>query len=184
MDTSTPDDVEQAVPEPMTEPEFDVVAALMRLEMADAGIRSRLRDRLHLNATDLAAVQYLARADAAGRTVYSKDLAAVLGVSAPAVTAVVNRLIRAGHLVRTTDPERPRFRLLTLTDETKALLTDIIGDTQVLLQTVVAKMSNRDKKRAVALITELARALDDGAHPRPGLLDGASAAEREAAPEG
>lgn len=165
-------------------PEFDVVAALMRLEIADAGLRSRLRDRLDLNATDLSAIQYIARADSAGMTVYAKDLATVLGVSAPAVSAVVGRLIKAGHLVRTPDPEKSRYRRLTLTDATNALLADIIGDTQELLRGVVTRMSGRDKKRAVKLIDELAKALDDGAHKRPGLLDDASVEQRAAAPEG
>lgn len=76
---------EDGVHVPLTGPEFDVVAALMRLEVADAGIRSRLRERLALNPTDLATVQYLARADAAGQDVHAKDLVAVLGVGQPAV---------------------------------------------------------------------------------------------------
>jgi DNA-binding MarR family transcriptional regulator len=167
----------------LTEPEFDVVAALMRLEIADAGLRTRLRERLHLNATDLSAVQYIARSDAAGRPVYGKDLATVLGVSAPAVSAVVNRLVTAGHLVRTPDPDKPRHRRLTLTDDTTALLADIIGDTQALLKGVVTRMTGTEKQRAVELIDELARALDDGAHRRPGLLDDATPEQRAAAPE-
>lgn len=177
------DDVDHTADVPLTGAEFDVVASLMRLEIADAGIRNRLRDRLDLNTTDISAVQYLARADSAGRRVVAKDLAVVLGVSAPAVSAVVHRLVAAGHLIRTPDPDNSRFRLLTLTEGTKALLADVIGDTQVLLRGVLDRMSDRDKKRAVALIDELARALDDGAHTRPGLLDDATDEERAAARE-
>ena len=168
---------------PLTGPEFDVVASLMRLEVADAGMRTRLREHLDLNATDLSTVQYLARADSAGQPVVAKDLAVVLGVSAPAVSAVVHRLVAAGHLIRTPDPDNSRFRRLTLTESTKALLADAIGDTQVLLRGVLTRMNDRDKKRAVALIDELAEALDDGAHRRPGLRDGATDEEPAAAPE-
>lgn len=157
----------------LTAQEFDVVASLMRLEIADAGLRTRLRDRLAVNATDLSAVQFIARAASSGRPVYAKDLAAVLGVSASAATVVVNRLVAAGHVTRTPDPQNSRYRLLALTADTTNRLADIIGDTQALLYETLKGMSDREKKRAAKLIDTIARALDDGAKTRPGLLDSA-----------
>jgi DNA-binding MarR family transcriptional regulator len=157
---------------PLTDLEFDVIAALTEVEIAEAGLRSRLRDHLNLNPTDLAAVQYIARAATAERSVYAKDLASVLGVTSAASTLIVDRLVKAGHVERTRDPANGRYRRLTLTPATDELLEEATGDTQRQLRDLVTSMSDRDRKRAVAVLKAISSAFDDGAPRRPGAPGG------------
>jgi len=85
--------------------------ALRALQAAMGDAQSALGRRLRLIPTDLAAMSHLASAqDLLGPT----ELAGRLGLSPAATTEVVDRLERAGHLVRDRDPgDRRRIRLVT-----------------------------------------------------------------------
>ncbi|MFZ7086719.1 MarR family winged helix-turn-helix transcriptional regulator [Curtobacterium sp. RRHDQ10] len=141
----------------------DVVAALARVEVADALLRSRLRTRLGINTTDLAALQYIDRCETAGRGAYAKDLAPLLGVTSAAMTTILDRLGQAGHVLRTADPASRRTRLLALTPATRQQLAATIGETQHRLRGLVETMNRRDRERAVKLMEEIRIALDAGA---------------------
>jgi DNA-binding MarR family transcriptional regulator len=141
----------------------DVVAALARVEVSDALLRSRLRTRLGINTTDLAALQYIDRCATAGRGAYAKDLAPLLGVTSAAMTTILDRLSRAGHVLREPDPASRRTRLLTLTDRTRGQLATTIGETQGRLRELVESMSRRERSRAVRLMDDIRAALDAGA---------------------
>lgn len=141
----------------------DVVAALARVERSDAMLRSRLRLRLGINSTDLAALQYIDRCATAGRGAYAKDLAPLLGVTSAAMTTILDRLSAAGHVLREPDPASRRTRLLTLTSGTQHQLAMTIGETQDKLRELVESMSRRDRGRAVRLMDDIRAALDAGA---------------------
>lgn len=141
----------------------DVVAALARVEVSDALLRSRLRARLGINSTDLAALQYIDRCETAKRGAYAKDLAPLLGVTSAAMTTILDRLGRAGHVLRTADPASRRTRLLALTPTTREQLAGTIGATQHRLRDLVEGMNRRDRERAVRLMDQIRSALDAGA---------------------
>ncbi|KQO61450.1 MarR family winged helix-turn-helix transcriptional regulator [Curtobacterium sp. Leaf261] len=141
----------------------DVVAALARVEVSDAMLRSRLRAHLGINSTDLAALQYIDRCETAGRGAYAKDLAPLLGVTSAAMTTILDRLSSAGHVQREPDPASRRTRLLTLTSGTRSQLATTIGETQGKLRDLVESMSRRDRSRAVRLMDDIRAALDAGA---------------------
>jgi DNA-binding MarR family transcriptional regulator len=147
----------------------DVVAALARVEVSEALLRSRLRAKLGINSTDLAALQYIDRCETAGRGAYAKDLAPLLGVTSAAMTTILDRLGRAGHVLRTADPASRRTRLLALTPATRDQLAGSIGETQHRLRDLVEGMNRRDRERAVRLMDEVRAALDAGAPDDPGV---------------
>jgi len=148
----------------------DVIAALTRVELADAQLRARLRQRLQLNSTDLAALQYVERCETNNRGAYAKDLVHILGVTSAATTTILDRLAHAGHVLRTPDPASRRLRLLTLTDSTRTVLTEMIGGTQTRLRGLLAAMSHRERQRTVRMMDEIRCALEAGAcDPSPEL---------------
>ena len=61
-----------------------------------------------LHRSDMNALAYLTAADEAGAPLGPGQLGARLGLSSPATTALIDRLVRAGHLVREPHPSDRR----------------------------------------------------------------------------
>lgn len=64
-----------------------------------------------LHETDLRALLHVLRAETSGEAITAGRLGAALGVTSGAVTGVVDRLVRAGHLERRTD-QRDRRKVV------------------------------------------------------------------------
>lgn len=146
---------------------LDVIGALTRMEAADAALRHRLRDHLHVSGSDVVLLQFVGRAEAGGRTVRVADLVRHLGLSSPAVTATTQRLERAGHLERSPHPEDRRSRLIRLTASTRAAFTAALDHTNEQLHELLASFSDDDRARFVHVIERVTTALDDGAPSPP-----------------
>jgi hypothetical protein len=85
-----------------------VLTAIYALQDAEALFRARLRKKLGIAASELAAVQFLCRLESRGMTGRPVDVAAHLGISTSAVSPVVARLEGRGFVVRRPDPEDGR----------------------------------------------------------------------------
>lgn len=142
--------------------ELDLTAALTRLEAAMTALRGRLREHLSVSGGDLTLLQFVARAEAAGRTVRVKDLSTHLGLTGPAVTGMADRLQRAGHLTRVPNPEDGRSRHIELTSETRQAYTDAMDGTNKHLHDLMASFSDRDRARFVRIIDRVIAAIDLG----------------------
>jgi DNA-binding MarR family transcriptional regulator len=104
----------------------------------------------------------LAHVDAANGTT-ARELAAHLGVGAPAMSAAIARLERLGYVRRAARAGRSPRRPLALTElGTRALQATSVLDT-ARLTALVARLSARDRARAVAGLRLLADAArEDG----------------------
>jgi DNA-binding MarR family transcriptional regulator len=146
--------------------ELDLTAALTRLEAAMGALRGRLRERLAVSGSDLTVLQFVARAEAADRTVRVKDLVSHLGLTGPAVTGTVDRLERAGHLCRVPNPEDGRSRFIELTPETQRAYAAAMDSTNEHLHELLSSFSERETTRYVRVIDRVIEALEHGA-PTP-----------------
>lgn len=81
------------------------------LRRADARFGRRLAAERQPNETDRAAIRFIAEAPV-DRPVTPRDLAAHLGVSTAAVTAVTRRLAERGQIVVSTHPHDARSKIL------------------------------------------------------------------------
>jgi DNA-binding MarR family transcriptional regulator len=72
-------------------------------------------------------------------------LAEELGVSAPAVTALTDRLQRDGYLVKATDAQDRRVVCLTLTEPGRAAVDDMTATFEDLFRPLLAEMSQKDR---------------------------------------
>lgn len=142
--------------------DLDLMGALTRLEGAVSALRSRLRDQLGVSAGDLTVIQFVARAEAAHRTVRVKDLATHLGLTGPAVTGLVDRLERAGHLCRVPNPDDGRSRHIELTPSSRQAYTVAMDGTNSLLHELMASFSERDRARFVRIVDRVIAAIDHG----------------------
>ena len=89
---------------------------------------SHLGDQLSVNRTDLAAMEHLITSGPLGPS----ELARRLGITPPAVTAVVDRLEDLGHATRVTNPADRRAVVVTpapaSVQKAMSILMPMIGD--------------------------------------------------------
>jgi DNA-binding MarR family transcriptional regulator len=142
--------------------DLDLTGAITRLEAAVAALRARLRERLDVSSGDLAVIQFVARAETAGRTVRVKDIATHLGLTGPAVTGQVDRLEHAGHLCRVPNPDDGRSRHIELTPTTRQAYAAAMDGTNQHLHDLMASFSERERARFVRIVDRVVAAIDLG----------------------
>ena len=106
-----------------------VLNALRDYRAAETAMRRRTRSAMRMGETDLLAIRFLLKAQTAGRAVSPKDLAAHLSISTASTTALIDRLVRSGHVERRPHPTDRRALLIVPTidsdDEVRANLGDL-----------------------------------------------------------
>ncbi|MET0303789.1 MAG: MarR family transcriptional regulator [Microbacteriaceae bacterium] len=102
-------------PDPTSPTSVDVLNLLRRYRSAEADMRARTRGSMGMGETDLIALRYLLRARKEGALVLQRDLARVLDISSPSVTALVDRLVKSGHVTRETHPTDRRAVVVVAT---------------------------------------------------------------------
>lgn len=104
----------------------DVLNLLRRYRAAEAAMRARTRSSMGMGETDLLALRLLLQAQRQGETMRQRDLAAALQLASPSVTALVDRLVRSGHVRREPHPDDRRATIVVPTtdsdDEVRATL--------------------------------------------------------------
>lgn len=91
----------------------DLLNALRRYRTAESAAQRRAREALGIGENAMLALRALLDAEATGRTVNSKELADRLGITAASTSALVDRLVRSGHVERQPDPNDRRGVILT-----------------------------------------------------------------------
>ena len=102
--------------------------SLQEIQELSRAFEAHLADRLTVNPTDLAAMEHLIRSGPLGPT----ELARRLGITPPAVTAVVDRLEELGHATRVANPADRRAVVVTpapaSVQKAMSYLMPMIGD--------------------------------------------------------
>ena len=102
--------------------------ALQEIQELSRAFEAHLAAQLTVNPTDLAAMEHLIRSGPLGAT----ELARRLGITPPAVTAVVDRLEELGHATRVTNPADRRAVVVTpapaSVQKAMSILMPMIGD--------------------------------------------------------
>ena len=143
----------------------DVLAAIHALQDDEALFRTRLRKKLGIGASELAAVQFLARLELRGADARPVDVAAHLGISTSAMSPVVVRLEGRGYLVRRPDPADGRGVRLTLTPAVHAAVLAAAGGGRLGALAGVAGLTDVESRRLVALLAGVTSGYDVGAAP-------------------
>lgn len=80
-----------------------------------------------LHATDVGALGQLAQAEARGLPMTPSRLAAAVDLSAPATSALLNRLEQIGHVERSPDPDDRRRQLVSLHPAARTMASAFFG---------------------------------------------------------
>lgn len=133
----------------MTAPGTDAVRTEIVALMRDLGtglerVGHAFAARHGLHSTDLQALVTVLNAEVRGAPVTAGDLAAHLGVTSGAVTGVVDRLERSGHLRRRRDDRDRRRVYLHHADEGRALAAAFFGPLGTLSDAVMDEFDDAE----------------------------------------
>ncbi|MBO9704588.1 MAG: MarR family transcriptional regulator [Arthrobacter sp.] len=121
----------------------ETVKLLREFTVAAERARESMRRELGVNATDLAALEYLLiESDAWGVT--ASVLGKQLGLSSASTTILVSRLERADYLRREPAPRDRRANLLFPTERAQSLLRSIVEHQTEALAAVVRSFDRED----------------------------------------
>ncbi|RVW01036.1 MarR family transcriptional regulator [Rhodococcus spongiicola] len=122
--------------------------------------------RIHgLHATDLRALIYLLDAERGGRTATPTWLGERLHLNSASVTALVDRLEKAGHVRRERDHQDRRKVLIHVTPEAVQLGWSFFGPVIENATTAIGAYSERQLNAIHRFLTDMQQSIDD-ARPR------------------
>lgn len=138
----------------------DVLNALRRYRTAESASQRRARESLGIGENAMAALRVLVDADAAGRTVNAKQLAERLGITAASTSALVDRLVRTGHVERRPDPTDRRGVILSASGPAMRRALLVIDDLESRPLGVADRLSAEDAAVIVGFLDEMTAMVD------------------------
>jgi len=139
----------------------DVLNALRRYRTAESSAQRRAREALGIGENALLALRVLLDAEKADRTVNAKDLAEQLEITAASTSALVDRLVRSGHVVRHADPNDRRGVILTATGASMRDVMRVLGQLDSRAIEATEHLSDAEMAVIVAFLDQMARVVDD-----------------------
>lgn len=137
-----------------------LLEAMNRLRSAEVLLQTRARARLGLRANDFQTVQFLAAQETAGLRARARDLPDLLGVTAPAASMIVDRLVARGLAHRAPDPDDGRSQLLRLTAEAQQGLAAVYGDLPRAIQDLLDEVPDYQARSLIDLAMKVQRLVD------------------------
>ncbi|WP_063055399.1 MarR family winged helix-turn-helix transcriptional regulator [Nocardia salmonicida] len=156
MDDDTAD-TEPAVGRP--ELETEIARDLRALTAVSEQIGHAFARSHDLRPNDFRALMHVATADAEGSPVSAGQLSRLMGVSAPAVTYLVERMIESGHLERMSDPTDRRRVNLSYTDHGMSVASGFFGPLSARTRAALAALPDADLTAAHRVLVGVTSAL-------------------------
>jgi len=126
----------------------DVLNLLRRYRTAETDMRGRTRSSMNMNETDLIALRYLLKAQREDRVVLQRDLVRTLGVTSASVTALVDRLVKSGHVRREPHPNDRRAVIVVPTVDSDNEVRETLG---AMHQRMIALVDGLDENELAAV---------------------------------
>ncbi|WP_420369860.1 MarR family winged helix-turn-helix transcriptional regulator [Curtobacterium sp. L1-20] len=139
----------------------DVLNALRRYRTAESSAQRRARESLGIGENALLALRVLLDAEKTGRTVNAKDLAEELEITAASTSALVDRLVRSGHVVRHADPHDRRGVILTATGASMRDVMRVLDELDSRAVEATEHLSDDEMATIIAFLDQMARVVDD-----------------------
>lgn len=105
-----------------------ILEAMRLYRAAEAAMRRRTRDQMHMGENDLLALRVLLKAKQENRIVSPTELGAYLGIKTSSVTVMIDRLEEAGHVRRSPSSVDRRRIMVESTDYADAEVRKTLAD--------------------------------------------------------
>lgn len=149
-DESFPGTVEQA------EDERALLRAVRELVRADREMRRATGARLRMGGNDLRAVRFVMATERSGPPATPRELAAHLGISSASTTALLDRLVGAGHVRRDLHPTDRRAKVVLATPHAYDEVRGELGPVHDRMRAAAAAVPLPARPAVLAFLDELA----------------------------
>ncbi|GAA3437101.1 MarR family winged helix-turn-helix transcriptional regulator [Kutzneria kofuensis] len=136
--------------------------ALRRMLQAGREMQSAVARRMGVRITDVQAVDHVVSAD---EPLGPVELGSRLGIRSASATALVDRLVAAGHLRREPDPHDRRRVVLHATDHARGDVHAALSPLLTEIDTIVGNLSPAEATTVLAFLTDVTAAMRAYANP-------------------
>ncbi|WP_278262254.1 MarR family winged helix-turn-helix transcriptional regulator [Nocardia sp. AG03] len=152
-------DAANTEPDGRTELETGIARDLRALTAISEQIGHVFARSNNLRPNDFRALTHIATAEAEGAPLTAGQLSKLMGVSAPAVTYLVERMIESGHLARIPDPTDRRRAHLGYTEHGMTVAAGFFGPLSARTRAALAELPDADLAAAHRVFTGITTAL-------------------------
>lgn len=138
-----------------------VLDALQRLRDAENAMHERARTTSAMSENELRIVRFLLTENTAGHAVTPTHLARHLGVTSASMTALLDRLERAGAIERVRHPSDRRSLVIVATPLAEQTVGAPVVAFQEATHEIIARLSPDERESALSLLKQLTDAAND-----------------------
>lgn len=138
---------------------MSVLTSIRALNDAMDHMHSGMKSDLRMNATDLAALRFLAIREQQGRAVSPGDIAEHLRISTATTSKLLDRLAASGHVERRPHPMDRRGRTVVLTDLAHHDFFQVYGERLRAMRSVATRYEDAELAVIARFLDELTGAL-------------------------
>ena len=136
-----------------------VLKALRDYRAADVATRRSTRDSMGMGETDLIALRYLLRAQAAGERMGPKDLSRVLQITTASTTTLIDRLVGSGHVRREPHPTDRRSLVVVPTVAVDSEIRTALGAQNSKMLAVAEELSAEEARTVISFLHRMGEAV-------------------------
>lgn len=140
-----------------------VLRAYERFRSADSAMLARVRAQTGLSENELAILRFLLGERESDREVKPSEIARHLGISSASTTALLDRLEKAGMVVRGSNPDDRRSILITVTNDAEHAIASTYEVFEARLADLMEGLSHEERRDVIRFFASLADAADDTA---------------------
>lgn len=145
-----------------------LLTALAHWRQTEERLRAASRTYMKLNDTDMRALRYIIFAGHQGVVVTPRSLSRHLEISSASTTKLLDRLERAGHIVRSPHATDRRAIVVTVTEETHAAASSSVGRMQANRFHAAARLSPDHRQTVIHFLDDLSESMSAGLGPPDG----------------
>ncbi|MCU4672985.1 MarR family transcriptional regulator [Microbacterium fluvii] len=141
-------------------PSTSVLEALRAYRAAETAMRRRTRQSMEMGENELLVLRYLARAKRRGEGVTPVHLSRYLGITSASTTALLDRLVKSGHIARVPNPGDRRSILITSSEHAEEEIRQTLGAMHERMMSVVQPMTEQDRAAVISFLDGMRAAVD------------------------
>jgi DNA-binding MarR family transcriptional regulator len=139
--------------------ERELLRAIRALVSADRDMRRALSDRMSLSQNDVRAVRFVMAAARTDQPCTPHEIAAHLGMTTAAATALLDRLVTAGHVRRGPHPTDRRSKVVVPTEHAYAEVEHLLAPAHDRMRAAAAAVPAEVVPAIVAFLADLTEAM-------------------------
>lgn len=137
-----------------------VMEAMRSYRAAEVAMRRRTQQSMDMGENELLVLRYLARAQLRDDLVTPVTLSRYLGITSASTTALLDRLEKSGHIVRTPHPRDRRSIVITSSAKSDDEVRHTLAAMHDRMMAVVRDMSADDRATVIGFLDAMREAVD------------------------